>query len=474
MINKGEARSVLLGTILLVVLSQFNCRELMAEDWTGRDIAQPNQGRSLITKQLEGSPEANAVRTFCLGIRDKDFGLAMNVINDYAVQRQKLNQSLPASVAEKRFNEMMVEQKKRFEAGMGPFYVGTVAAIPIQQFFQKEAFFQVTDIKPGSSFGTGTATFKNVFIRIEYPENVAPKSGVKRLKSTYLVIPASNGWVLASPRYGDIDESFPFSPKIKRMTDVDEFWEVGNKEKLLGEAITPTRELLRFKYWDNIVYDRYPSEGVIYDTHLVMDRRMGQTEIKRVVMWFGDMTAPEYSEQRDYYFRGPNSKISFKIGGPWIFAEGVDIDFGKDKPSGIGAYNVLKSAMSDWVAKYGQVVSENRSDPIFAKKGEINKFPAPLSVGVPSGGGASNSGCDELFSHSGGRFCKKGSNWEEINAEGVHLFFNESGRDSQWIALFDASRNVCVKLPASGEGWSLVSGTGPSGPWGRLYEVRRR
>ncbi len=80
----------------------------------------------------------------------------------------------------------------------------------------------------------------------------------------------------------------------------------------------------------------------------------------------------------------------------------------------------------------------------------------------------------EKYVYRGGSFARHAANgkseWVESKADGSAEFhFAETGRDNQWIRLFDSSRGMALRLPV-GSGtcsWSTDDGT----TWNALYHV---
>jgi hypothetical protein len=70
----------------------------------------------------------------------------------------------------------------------------------------------------------------------------------------------------------------------------------------------------------------------------------------------------------------------------------------------------------------------------------------------------------EKYVYDGGSFAKYSrdgrSEWVETRASGPESRFVETGRDEDWILLFDASRKMTLRLPVGGGGtfWSTDDG----------------
>jgi len=76
----------------------------------------------------------------------------------------------------------------------------------------------------------------------------------------------------------------------------------------------------------------------------------------------------------------------------------------------------------------------------------------------------------EKYIYSGGQFVNVGNaNWQEWQQNQLRFHFKETERDTEWIILYDASRNIWVALPV-GDGKSYYK-RGDS-DWIELYEVR--
>lgn len=72
------------------------------------------------------------------------------------------------------------------------------------------------------------------------------------------------------------------------------------------------------------------------------------------------------------------------------------------------------------------------------------------------------------FNHSSGSFRRSNSNWQEFNASGAAVFsFIETGHDSAYISIRDASRNLDLRLPIRGG----MSQWRTTGGWSNLYKV---
>lgn len=96
----------------------------------------------------------------------------------------------------------------------------------------------------------------------------------------------------------------------------------------------------------------------------------------------------------------------------------------------------------------------------------------------PSGsaGGASRPARSEQYVYDGGSFTRHVANgkaeWVESKTDGSAQFrFAETERDNQWIRLFDAGRNMALRLPVAGGmcSWSTDDGK----TWNDLYRVDR-
>jgi len=80
----------------------------------------------------------------------------------------------------------------------------------------------------------------------------------------------------------------------------------------------------------------------------------------------------------------------------------------------------------------------------------------------------------EKYVYKGGSFTRYAANgkpeWVESKADGGSPFrFVETGRDKQWIRLFDASRNMVLRLPVGGGTCSWSTDDGKT--WNALYHV---
>jgi len=327
-----------------------------------------------IAPHLLNDPNARSVRVFCESTLRRNFQGVQMVVNAYAVQRDNLNKSLPSAVAMKRFNEMIASQEQMFNAGNGPFYIGNM---PLQQFLPKGASIFVTDVKSETT-PFGGAKIYNVFVRVQYPENIAPKYGVsvKRLKTTYMVVPAANGWILAPPRSGtpaSLDDSMNavFSSQIQLMSDLDEYWEIPNKDKLLLESRTSTKELGALRMTIN-----YNDTGLVTvkDTELIIGIPTGSSMRKSVrgiaapegsvSIWFGDFDDVD------------SSVVSNGAGGwcirVWWYSPDarnrIETLIGSRDKALVEKFNaIFAPAYSAWVEKYKKVVDENPNDPILKK-----------------------------------------------------------------------------------------------------------
>lgn len=82
----------------------------------------------------------------------------------------------------------------------------------------------------------------------------------------------------------------------------------------------------------------------------------------------------------------------------------------------------------------------------------------------------------EKYAYDGGafvRYVRDGkSEWVESKRDGsAELRFAETGRDKNWIRLFDSSRNMTVRLPVGGGSCSWSTDDGKT--WNALYHVDR-
>src|SRR5207247_15634 len=77
--------------------------------------------RDFVAAGFQANPNALNVAKFAAGHVYGQFRLVQETAFSYALQRQQLNQQYPTAIAEKRFQDAMAAQEKRFLSGMGPF-----------------------------------------------------------------------------------------------------------------------------------------------------------------------------------------------------------------------------------------------------------------------------------------------------------------------------------------------------------------
>ncbi|HKZ01385.1 MAG TPA: matrixin family metalloprotease [Pyrinomonadaceae bacterium] len=185
-----------------------------------------------ISPQLTNDPGARVVARFCVGHIIGNFDWVSSSVQTYLERRNRLFQAAPNEIAQKRYQEMMEEERRVFLTGRGPFFY---LIRPVQTILPSGTKVTVQEWKQGTT-AYQTVSFRRYFVKLEYPNpNTAPQGTdaqdrPRRIKQLYLVVPVVQAAFIAAVPRGDGMNSFnpfnaePFVPQLEIVQGSAEFY----------------------------------------------------------------------------------------------------------------------------------------------------------------------------------------------------------------------------------------------------------